>query len=280
MTADLCWVDGVLSDSLPLPDRGFAFGDGLFETLLLVDGRAVLAEFHQQRLARGLEVLGFPVPALSLDAVIAQAAAAAPAGAAALRVTVTRGSGPRGYAPPLPVTPRVVAQLTPLAVEPAHWQVPARLGVSATVCPSRPALAGLKHLNRLEQVLAAAECQRERWDEAVMLDADGAAVSVIAGNLFAVVEGKLMTPDVADCGVAGTRRRAVIERWAPALNLSVAQARLSVAELEAVDEVFYCNSLQGIRAVAQIGTRSWGDTPVARALHNLHCRELTAVGPA
>lgn len=276
MTAELCWVDGQPSDSLPLPDRGLAYGDGLFETLLLVDGAVVLAESHRQRLERGLQTLGFPPLQLAFADLVAPATAAAPAGSAALRITVTRGSGPRGYAPPEPARPRVIVQLSPLAFDAARWQAPASLGISSIVCPARPALGGLKHLNRLEQVLAAAECRREGWDEAVMLDAGAAAVSVIAGNLFAVVDGRLLTPEVADCGVAGTRRQAVIERWAPALGLDVACGRLSVADLERADELFYCNSLQGIRAVARCGERRWSETPVARALHSRYGAELAA----
>ncbi|MBN7797723.1 aminodeoxychorismate lyase [Parahaliea mediterranea] len=274
--AELTWVDGERAHSLPLPDRGLAFGDGLFETLLLVDGRPVLLEYHRQRLARGLKVLAFPDVGRALDHTLQNVSAAAPSGAAALRVTLTRGGGPRGYLPPSGARPRVIAQLAPQTRPLDAWHDPAKLGVAAIRWPTQPQLAGIKHLNRLEQVLAAKEYRRGGWDEALMLDQRGRAVSVVAGNLFAVIGDRLRTPALDSCGIAGTRRRAVMERWAPALGLAVDEAALSPADLQAARELFYCNSLVGIRAVAALGDARWRDFPVTRALHERYLATLEA----
>lgn len=274
-TDALTWVDGERSQSLPLPDRGFAFGDGLFETLLVLGQRAVFPDLHRQRLQRGMEHLLLDADISGYDRAVAQAVANAPGGPSALRVTLTRGGGPRGYAPPSYVLPRLVAQLTPLSPQVLTWQAPARLVTSTVAWPTQPQLAGIKHLNRLEQVLAAADYQRQGADEAVMRSQTGAAISVVAGNLFAVYEGGLYTPELTDCGIAGTRRRAIMTRWAVSLGLGVREQTLYPADLEQADELFFCNSLVGIRAVGQFGTRRWSEFPVTRALHSHYLKALT-----
>jgi len=286
--ADLIWVDGKLADSLPLPDRGLAFGDGLFETILLVDGKPVLVEFHRQRLAAGARRLNFQSVSEGFDQALELACDAAAdvhrsrhadtSEARALRITVTRGEGPRGYAPPAQGKPRIVSQLSSLAPEILTWQAPARLGVSSIGLSTQPLLAGIKHLNRLEQVLAATQCREQGLDEALMCDQQGAVISVVAGNLFVVSDGCLLTSPLVQCGVAGTRRRAIIERWAPALGLDVQQQQISVQQCREADELLFCNSLQGVRGVAQLAGRSWTGNPVARALHGQYQGELRMRG--
>lgn len=262
----ITWVDGERTDSLPLPDRGLAFGDGLFETLLLLDGRPALLPYHLERLSRGLLVLQLGDASVAVDRALILAGESAPGGPAALRITVTRGGGPRGYLPPVNPQLRLIAQLGPLSRDSQGWRPPARLGIASIGWSRQPHLAGIKHLNRLEQVLAAAEYTRRGWDEAIMLDQEGAAVSVVAGNLFAVQEGTLLTPPLETCGIAGTRRRLVMERLAPDLGLRARECSLSTASLIRSQELFYCNSLIGLRAVAQLGDQSWQDFPVTRAL--------------
>lgn len=263
----MTWVDGERAQSLPLPDRGLSFGDGLFETYLLLDGCPVLAPRHRRRLNAGLRALQLPDPGEAWERAITRAAAQVPQGPAALRMTLTRGGGPRGYAPPDDPAPRLIAQLSPLPPGVLDWQPPARLGLSSIAWPLQPALAGVKHLNRLEQVLATAEYRRQGEDEAVMLDTEGAVVSVVAGNLFALREGCLHTPPLARAGIAGTRRAELLEQWAPALGLAVKEAALTLDDLLGAGELFYCNALVGIRAVASLGPREWRDTPVSRRLH-------------
>jgi 4-amino-4-deoxychorismate lyase len=273
----LTWVDGEAADSLPLPDRGLDYGDGLFETLLLRDGSIVLPELHWQRLARGLDRLGFPDCSARVHAACAGALrACTDAGLpwASLRVTVTRGGGPRGYVPPGAPRPRVVASVHPVARNPRTMLDPARLGVAAIAWSTQPVLAGIKHLNRLEQVLAAAEVRSSGWDEALMLDQDGEAISVTTGNLFAVSAGVLLTPPLRRCGIAGTRRARLLASWAPAIGVPAQERALSVAELRDAEEVFYCNSLVGLRPVGALTGRCWDSHPVCEALHQRYLQDL------
>jgi 4-amino-4-deoxychorismate lyase len=276
-TPTTTWVDGVRAEVLPLPDRALSFGDGLFETLLLRQGDPLFTELHMQRLQRGLQVLAFPDCLRAVRQHLIDAASEVRDLGwcwAALRLTVSRGPGPRGYAPPATTKPRIIITASELSNDCQKMAPAATLSLASVRWPTQPALVGLKHLNRLEQVLAAAECSTAGTDEAVMLDQSGQLASVVAGNLFLLHEGRLQTPALIDCGIAGTRRRLVMEQWAGALGLPVRESTLSLQDLESADEVFYCNSLQGLRPVASFGRRHWGSHTVCQALFEQFRGEL------
>jgi 4-amino-4-deoxychorismate lyase len=272
------WVDGELSSQLPLPDRGLYFGDGLFETLLYWQGKCLFVDLHWQRLQRGLDLLDFPdcLPSIrhQLERVEEACRREGP-GRRALRITVTRGTGPRGYAPPAEPQPRIVISAAPPEAETLEMAAPASLCLAGIRWSRQPQLAGLKHLNRLEQVLAAAEAARAGCDEALMLDQSEGVLSVAAGNLFLVSGGQLLTPCLDQCGIAGTRRRLILERWAPAIGLQVVEQRLDLARLQRAEEVFYSNSLQGLRPVGRLGEARWQTHKVCQALYDCY-REAAA----
>ena len=273
--APAIWIDGREAATLPLPDRGLEFGDGLFETVLVVAGRIPLKNFHFSRLQSGLATLQFPSLCDRVEQHLEVALAALTTKLNyALRITVTRGSGPRGYAPPTAPQARVVISATQVTGDPLTMPAPASLGVSRIRWGTQPALAGMKHLNRLEQVMAAQERQAAGWDEALMLDQAGAPVSVTAGNLFMVSGETLVTAALEDCGIAGTRRQFFIERGAPDLGLQVRVATLSLDELLAADEVFYCNALVGLRPVGELAGKRWSSQPVCSRLFQYYAQEL------
>jgi 4-amino-4-deoxychorismate lyase len=271
------WLNGNPAGALPLPDRGLDFGDGLFETLLLHAGEALYPDFHLRRLQRGLHALSFPdcVAAVEgqLHAVVAQIATRGWR-RTALRLTITRGSGPRGYAPPIDAKPRTIMIANELGPGYGGLPVAATLSLANVRWPTQPALAGLKHLNRLEQVLAARQCRADAVDEVVMLDQDENVISVAAGNLFVVTDGHLLTPSISHCGIAGTRRELVIQRWAPAIGLQVAEQAISLAQVETAQEVFYSNSLVGLRPVKSFGAARWESHPICDALYRQYEGEI------
>ena len=273
----MIWLNGRETGSLPLPDRGLELGDGLFETLLLRRGRPLLLEYHLARLGHGLEVLGFPdcgeLALRYLRESLAQAAEHCGEWNS-LRLTVTRGAGPRGYAPPAEVAPRFLVALHPLSHDPRVPAPPARAGVATMRWSCQPALAGIKHLNRLEQVMAAREARAAGWDEALMLDQEGAAVSLTAGNLFLVRGTELITPELAGAGIAGTRRQGLIERWAPAAGYQVRERRVDLEQVQRAEEVFYSNSLYGMRPLAALGEGRWRAHPVCAALHQHYLEDV------
>lgn len=253
----------VVLDSLSLTDRGLHYGDGLFETMAVQEGRVRLLDLHLARLARGAARLAIPLAdAEGLAAALAAAAGAM--GEGVLKLILTRGSGGRGYFPPDVPTPSLILQrYPPVAVE-------GQEGVTVRLCELRlarqPYLAGLKHLNRLEQVLARAEWRDPAVAEGLMLDSEGLLVEGVASNVFLVREGRLLTPLLDQCGVAGVMRAHVMQR-AATLGLEVRETRLVLDDLMAADEVFLTNSLHGIRPVTRLlGRRDWAVGPMTRTL--------------
>jgi 4-amino-4-deoxychorismate lyase len=188
-----------------------------------------------------------------------------------LKLLLTRGSGGRGYAPPPAPTPTRVLAVYPW---PAHLCDNADKGVRVRVCCTRlggsPALAGIKHLNRLEQVLARAEWSDE-YADGLMLDAQGDVIEGTMSNVLAVLDGRLVTPDVSRCGVAGVMRGLIMERARDILPTAV--TRVSLADLVRATEVFLANSIIGIWPVTQLDTedipgggRTYARGPITRQL--------------
>ena len=271
------FIDGRAAASLPLPDRGFAYGDGLFETLLVRGSTPAFLELHADRLEAGLGLLAMPVPPWRDHLAASLAAFDAPAAQwLTLRLTVTRGDGPRGYAPPAPPLPRTVIELAPAPLDPLAAPEPLHTALARLRWARQPALAGLKHLNRLEQVLAARECAERGLDELLVCDTADNLVATTRGNLFLLRDGALATPDLGACGIAGTRRRLLIDTLAPALGLAVEVTTLGPAALAGADALFCCNSLRGIVPVGQHEQRQWSAHPVIGQLQAAYREALCA----
>jgi 4-amino-4-deoxychorismate lyase len=262
------WIDGSPLAALPLPDRGLDYGDGLFETLLLRRDVPLYPELHLARLKRGLQALAFPdcleKVQVQLESVLGSMSNACDW--SSLRLSVTRGGGRRGYAPPVTPQPRIIIQIAQIERDCSLMSEPASVSVAKVKLALQPMLAGVKHLNRLEQVLAAAEGQTQGVDEMLLLDQANTVNSVSAGNLFVVREGRLQTPDLCNSGVAGTRRQLVIERWAPALGLEVSATELTLEDLHNADEIFYSSSLFGTRPILSLDNLRWEEHKVCAAL--------------
>ena len=273
----LIWLDGSPTTTLPLPDRGLGFGDGLFETFLLSRGHALFTELHFDRLREGLAVLGMPDCVLEARRHLESAANAISQEGwtwAVLRMTITRGAGPRGYAPPENPSIRILVEGSQIDRDCLQMSSAANVSVAPIRLATQPMLARIKHLNRLEQVLAASFRHAEGADECVVLDQSGHVISVIAGNIFVVSQNKILTPRLVDCGVEGTWRRIIIEKWAPSIGLDVSEAKLTLTDLDNADEIFYSNSLVAVRPVATLGKNSWDHYEVCSALFQQFLEEV------
>jgi 4-amino-4-deoxychorismate lyase len=270
------WVDGEPATALPIPDRGLDFGDGLFETFLLRYGQPLLLDYHLQRLQTGLYALSFPdcLP-IARDHLLTACTDVAGQQWLVMRLTITRGAGPRGYAPPEQVVPRIIINSAPLQQNLEHLSAPITLGWSDIAWSVQPRLAGIKHLNRLEQVLAANEAIALGVDDVVMLDTRGLVCSLSAANLFAFSAGRLLTPALDDVGIAGTRRRLVIEKLAPDLGIEVVQQALQAEQLVQAEELFCCNAIRGLQPIAQLDEQHWSQHPVCSALHAQYQEVMT-----
>jgi 4-amino-4-deoxychorismate lyase len=272
------WLDGTPISELPLPNRGLDFGDGVFETLLVYQGKPLYPELHLERLALGLNALTLPDCLSAARMQLEQVAAATGDEGytwAALRLSVNRGAGPRGYAPATAAPPVVLITVYPLDRDCAKLTASAELCVADIRLSAQPLLAGVKHLNRLEQVLAAGQAQAQGVEECVVLDQAEQVTSVVAGNLFIVKDGELLTPRLLHCGIPGTRRRLIIEKWAPSIGLKVREVKMSLSDVNDADEVFYSNSLVTVRPVAKLASQAWDTQTVCEAIFQQYSSELT-----
>jgi len=250
MSADVrIWRGEERVDAVDPRDRGLAYGDGLFETMRVHEGRVVWWQAHRQRLARGGEVLHIAMP--DADFLCRQVdAIAADCADGVLKLTITRGIGERGYAVSAAATPTLALALSDVPPP----RPPA--GLTLRWCDTRwaiqPPLAGIKHLNRLEQVLARAEWSDPAIHEGLVCDTAGRVVSATAANLFVRRDGRWLTPPVRDCGIAGTCRDWLL-RHVP----GAAEAELRPADVESAPAIILCNAVRGILPVAALGERRW-----------------------
>jgi 4-amino-4-deoxychorismate lyase len=261
-------VNGQPQDSVSALDRGLSYGDGLFETIRLVGAQAPLWERHMQRLASGCARLRMPHPdPQQLWREVLQVSSAYPD--AVVRITLTRGTGERGYAPPSSskVT-RIVAAFPALLIPAALYRDGIRMRLCATTLADQPLLAGIKHLNRLEQVLARAEWDDPSIAEGLVCDQHGQVISATAANVFAVIDGVIVTPSLERCGVAGVARAAVMGA------LADCQVRdLPLTECLRASELFLSSSVRGILPVQAVGDTVYAPGPVTRAMQQ-YWREL------
>ncbi|MEO8225489.1 MAG: aminodeoxychorismate lyase [Gammaproteobacteria bacterium] len=261
---DRWWINGKPGRAVDITDRGLAYGDGLFETIAIRQGRARFLDLHLDRLLDGLSRLRIRAPERKrLSTALVTSVAGIAHGE--LKLLVTRGPGPRGYRPPVEPANTVawgVGEST------AHRAGPVTVRWCETMVAPNPATAGLKSLNRLEQVLARAEWSDPDVAEGLMTSTDGQLVGGTSSNVFLVMDGRLVTPDVTRAGIAGVMRRVIIES-ARAAGIPVSETAIDPADLPLVDEVFLCNALTGIRPVAELGTRKWDGGAVTGRLQAL-----------
>ncbi|MBI2383425.1 MAG: aminodeoxychorismate lyase [Gammaproteobacteria bacterium] len=246
------WLNGAPCREQLVTSRALNYGDGVFRTCLINAEQVVDADRHIDKLLSDARRLRLDPPAAA-TLVAEMSKLALGRARAVLKVLLCRQPGPRGYRP----TTNDCDRLLILADAPSYPAQPARYGVrvfrSGVTLAEQPLLAGIKHLNRLEQVLAGADWPAD-MDEAILCDAQGRPVGGTRTNLFWAVDGCLQTPRLARCGVAGMMRDKVLD-LATTLNLAPEETELPWSALEAADEVFLTNSLIGIWPVRELDGR-------------------------
>ena len=241
-------------DAVPPDARALAYGDGLFETMRLHGGQVPWWPAHRQRLQEGARRLQLRLPDLRmLDAEVA--VCASEAGEGVLKLIVSRGRAARGYSAP-DADPLWLLSAHPA---PAPWPRLQLRWCDLRLSP-QPALAGIKHCARLEQVLARAEWTDPGIHEGLLRSGDGDVVCATAANVFVLHGARWRTPALDRCGVAG-----VCRGWAIG-ELAAEEVRLSVADIESADAVFLCNAVRGILDVAGLDARRWDPHPQVAAL--------------
>lgn len=246
-------VNGRPEDSLSALSRGLAYGDGVFETLLCSEGQAVWLDEHLARLHRGCQRLNLAPDIAQIAQEVADLAGAL-AATAVIKIIVARRAGGRGYTPASAECDRVIAAF-PAPETRGQWQHGVRVEVCQQRLAPQPALAGIKHLNRLEQVLAALELGKRGLDEGLMLDASSAVIEGTRSNVFIASGATVATPSLRECGIAGIMRQRILDAFSQD-GRAVKVGRISVTDLLNADEVWLCNSVFGIWPVTAIGCAS------------------------
>mgnify|MGYP001822940687 CR=1 FL=1 len=267
-------LNGSLHEPGLSADRAFHFGDGLFETIAVAVGVPCLWDLHYQRLSEGCNRLAIPVP--DREVLYAEASSLAQGQRrAVLKIVVSAGCGGRGYARPLTLAPNRWLQVNSWP-DAAHYRDNCALKLQW--CEMRlgeqPFLAGIKHLNRLEQVLARCEL-RQPAVEGLMCDQRGNVIEGIMTNLFLEHAGSFVTPAIVGCGVAGVVRSLFLER-AQRAGLEVKVAEVTPDMVTEAERLYVTNSLLGIRPVASLGEQRYPHARLEGFLAELHAECFSA----
>jgi 4-amino-4-deoxychorismate lyase len=264
--------NGQLISAAPIDDRAFHYGDGVFETIAIRKGEARLWSLHVERLQAGCERLGIAAPAANeLQQQLAHALRATDIDTryALAKIIVSAGSAGRGYRRPDKIAAELFTGIFE-AARPDDFHI--RDGVTTrrceTIVAAQPALAGIKSLNRLEQVLARNEWQDPAVFEGLMCDTDGLLICGTMSNVFLIHDETVSTPILDRCGVAGVMRRHIIEVLA-ANGTAVQERALAWDKLVSADEVFLTNSQFGLVPVRACDAQEWAVGPKTRNLLGL-----------
>lgn len=256
-------VNGAQTNTINAEDRGLSYGDGVFRTLRMQAGLPVCWERQYAKLQHDCNALKIACPsALLLSSELQQLGKTQADGAA--KIIITRGVSTRGYAPSAQSEPTRILNVMPAFMYPEGYE---KQGIRVHVCKIRlghqSLLAGIKHLNRLENVLAASEWQDRDTPEGVLSDISGHVISGTRSNLFMLRGNILYTPNLAHCGVAGVQRDRVMD-WARQYGVTCKVAEFCMEELLLADEIFLVNSIFGLWPVRELAgylrtehTMSW-----------------------
>lgn len=259
-----------INETLGWQERGLHYGDGLFETLLKIDGEIPYWQAHYQRLVKGCKQLYLPVPDLDwLENKLSEITLNTES--CVVKIMVTRGVGGRGLNLPDSGQSSVFVLSYP-------YTLPGNTALKVSVCDTRlpinPNLAGLKHLNRLDYILATIELSnKEDKDEAILCDTAGFLVEGIISNLFFSKDDQLFTPSLILSGVEGIMRSKILEHSGK-INKTVRIDHFELGQLLQADECFLCNSVQGIRPIGSIDGQPFETGAVTRLMMNHFNRPL------
>ena len=260
------YINGTPATAISVADRGYQYGDGLFETMLACGGAIPLWKYHYSRMQSGCQRLNITVPdeQAILQLLRPQIESAEHK---IIKIIVTRGAGERGYRVTAPVQPNVSITVTQRQFKPKScWEDGASVIRCKTQVAEQSALAGIKHLNRLEQVLASQEWGDDR-QEGLMCTMNDHVIEATYHNLFAVKDAALFTPDLTYAGVAGVMRQYVID-LASDWQLPMYIQPIPFVQLADMDEVFLTNSIDGVWPITRIDQREFMIGPITRRIQD------------
>lgn len=244
-----CSLNGVCTNEIPINDRGLAYGDGVFTTAKVVDGRVLLLAKHIERLKSSCTricLTGVDWQSL-MDEVEVQCAHFQ---LAVLKVVITSGTGGRGYSRVGVSMPNVIVMVHEFPTHYFNWQQSGvSVGIAETTLGINPLLAGIKHLNRLEQVLIRKELDESQWQDLIVLDAQHNIVETSCANVFWIKNTTVYTPKLDNAGVAGLLRNQAISQFS-----EIKLVKEPIHSLVDIDAMIICNSVMGYVPVASLNS--------------------------
>ena len=246
-------INGQRAERISIRDRGFQYGDGCFETVRVLSNKPILWSAHLKRLKNACKTLQLSVNFELLKSEITQLLQDNKTADVILKITVTRGEGGRGYTPPEHANCTRIIQLIDYVA--ADTRTGARVVVCQHRLSSNSLLGGIKHLNRLDQVVASAQIPAD-FDEGLCLDEQGSVIEGCRSNLLLAIDNQLVTPDLGKSGVEGVMLDYLIDKF-KVLDTRVLRKTISLRELKTASEIFLCNSVFGIWPVAEIENEDW-----------------------
>ena len=247
----LCTINGEMETKVSIMDRGLAYGHGLFETIRVSGDFPSLLDLHIDRLMSGAKILGISVDKTSIEKYFYDLLKLCPL-EGIIKIIITAGSSQRGYAYSKPVDTCYIMQWFPVTPIPLSNR---REGVTLKKCkyrlPHTLILGGLKHLNRLDQIIARAEWSEGFYD-GLMLDQDDNIIECTSNNIFIFKDGIWVTPKTDKCGVSGVMRQYLVNILLPSAGFKIKEVNLSIDTFLLADEVFVCNSINGIVPVVSV----------------------------
>ncbi|MFW5431313.1 MAG: aminodeoxychorismate lyase [Methylophilaceae bacterium] len=251
-------INGSFNGVISALDRGLAYGDGVFRTLKIINGIPVHWPLHYQKLVEDCSAIGIVCPSADLFMSDFSQLFVPDEPVSVAKIIMTRGEGERGYKPSPVASPLRVVTKSKL---PDYPESNFTEGVLLHVCDTRigyqPKLAGVKHLNRLENVLARMEWSAPEVADGIMLDTEGNVIECTSANVFARFDDLLVTPKLDLCGVAGITRMQILSH-AHTLDLKTQIERIDLKTLLSADEVVLSNSIYGAWQVRSLANKTWG----------------------
>ncbi|KAF7769956.1 4-amino-4-deoxychorismate lyase [Pseudoalteromonas citrea] len=241
----------IMTDTISCKDRGLQYGDGFFTTVQIKAGQLELWSLHVQRLQQCQQRLGFP--AFNWQELTEHCTEVAKTHQqAVLKIIITRGVGGRGYTPPVNVTPTVTVSVSEFPIHYTHLsQTGLCLGISNIQLGHQPLLAGLKTLNRLEQVLIKQDAMQFSDDDVVVMDIDNYVIETSVGNIIGYKEGEFYTPKLDKCGIEGVYLKHL------AKHRLIKPSQIKLEQLLEMEAVVVCNSLMECMPVSQLGEKAY-----------------------
>lgn len=260
-------INGLPTEHIRVFDRGLLYGDGVFRTMLVKAGHSLCWQRHYEKLRGDCAALGIECPSKEILAKeISKVIKKTPD--CVLKVIITRGEGRRGYAIQQDMVPTRILMASPIPQHPpSHYSDGVKLHLCKTRLAIQPCLAGIKHLNRLENILARREWNDPEIAEGLMLDMEGNVIEGTMSNLFLLQGDTLFTPDLDGCGVAGVQRARIME-IAGRLGMMVKVEKLALARIYAADEIVLCNSVIGAWQVRELAEKIWPTGGLAMRLRD------------